>query len=479
MASTPLAPGQTLELTIEKIASGGQGMALLDGLPIFVLGAIPGQKVQVSIQKRKDNFAEGKLLKVLQTAPGEIRPRCKHFWDCGGCVWQHLPYDRQILYKENIVKETLEHVTPVDEKVRKSLPGRVLSIIPSPQVFYYRNKLELSFGQSDTVVKDDAKTIPLEASGGIGFHQPNQWASILPITECHLYDEQISALLLEVNRFMEQTRLPVYNPRTHKGVLRSLLLRRGIHTGEQMLCFLVQARKRELEPLFQHFMRFGQHPHVTSLLIVEHFGLNDKPDHPQMHVLKGQPFIRERLIDLTFELSPFSFFQTNTLAAEKLYQCIAKVADLSQKDTVLDCYCGIGSIGQYLARFAKKVVGVESAASAVEDALRSAGKNKIGNISFYKGNAEDVLNKQLAPGGKYAFDCIVVDPPRAGMHKRALSAVLGHKPEKIVYVSCNTSTFARDLGEILKGGYELRMVQPIDLFPHTAHVETVALLQKS
>src|SRR3989338_6974699 len=415
MASTPLAPGQTLELTIEKIASGGQGMALLDGLPIFVLGAIPGQKVQISIQKRKDNFAEGKLLKVLQTAPGEIRPRCKHFWDCGGCVWQHLPYDRQILYKENIVKETLEHVTPVDEKVRKSLPGRVLSIIPSPQVFYYRNKLELSFGQSDTVVKDDAKTIPLEASGGIGFHQPNQWATILPITECHLYDEQISTLLLEVQRFMEQTRLPVYNPRNHKGVLRSLLLRRGINTGEQMLCFLVQARKRELEPLFQHFMRFGQNPHVTSLLVVEHFGLNDKPEHPKIHVLKGQPYIRERLIDLTFELSPFSFFQTNTLAAEKLYQAIAKAADLSQRETVLDCYCGIGAIGQYLARFAKKVVGVESVASAVEDALRSSGKNKIGNISFYKGNAEDVLNKQLAPGGKYAFDCIVVDPPRAGM----------------------------------------------------------------
>src|SRR3989338_10888896 len=179
MASTPLAPGQTLELTIEKIASGGQGMAILDGLPIFVLGAIPGQKVQISIQKRKDNFAEGKLLKVLQTAPGEIRPRCKHFWDCGGCVWQHLPYDRQILYKENIVKETLEHVTPADEKVRKNLPGRVLSIIPSPQVFNYRNKLELSFGYGEmrSAEKDDPltgtkKRIYFDESPGIGFHQP-------------------------------------------------------------------------------------------------------------------------------------------------------------------------------------------------------------------------------------------------------------------------------------------------------------------
>ncbi len=478
MTSPPLAPGQTLELTIEKIAAGGQGMASIEGLPVFILGAIPGQKVQAVITKRKENFAEAKLLKVVRSAPGEIKPRCKHFWDCGGCVWQHLPYDRQILYKENIVKETLEHLTPAEEKVRKSLPGRVLSIIPSPQVFYYRNKLELTFGVPDVPTVEGAKRLELETSS-IGFHQPNQWATILPITECHLYDEQISVLLMEVQRFMEQTRLPVYNPRNHKGVLRSLLLRRGINTGEQMLCFLVQARKRELEPLFQHFMRFGQNPHVTSLLVIEHFGLNDKPDHPKVHVLKGQPFIRERLIDLTFELSPFSFFQTNTLAAEKLYQAIAKAADLSQRETVLDCYCGIGAIGQYLARFAKKVVGIESAASAVEDALRSSGKNKIGNISFYKGNAEDILGKQLAPDGKYVFDCIVLDPPRAGLHKKALSAVLAHKPKKVVYVSCNTATFARDLGEFLKGGYELRMVQPVDLFPHTAHVETVALLQRS
>jgi 23S rRNA (uracil1939-C5)-methyltransferase len=476
MASPLPAPGETLELTIEKIASGGQGMAFIGDMPVFVLGAIPGQKVQVRVIRRKENFAEAKLLKVTKTAPGEIKPRCKHFWDCGGCVWQHLPYDRQILYKENIVKETLEHLTPADEKVRKNLPGRVLSIIPSPQVFYYRNKLELTFGVPDASHEDGAKRLPLES---IGFHQPNQWATILPITECHLYDEQISTLLMEVERFMEETKLPVYNPRNHKGVLRSLLLRRGMNTGEQMLCFLVQARKKELEPLFQYFMRFGRNPHVTSLLVVEHFGLNDKPDNPKIHVLKGQPFIRERLIDLTFELSPFSFFQTNTLAAEKLYQAIAKAADLSQRDTVLDCYCGIGAIGQYLARFCKKVVGIESAASAVEDALRSAGKNKIGNISFYKGNAEEILHKQLAPGGKYVFDCIVLDPPRAGLHKRALSAVLGHKPQKVVYVSCNTATFARDLGEFLKGGYELRMVQPIDLFPHTAHVETVALLQRS
>lgn len=484
--SSTLCSGQEIELVIEKIAAGGNGMAQVDGMPIFIPGAIPGQRVLAVITSRKEHFAEGKIISVKQKSIDEIQPRCKHFWNCGGCVWQHLPYNKQIIHKETIVKETLEHVTPVDEKIRKSLPGRVLSIIPSPNIFYYRNKLELSFGYESMRAQEQPETEPgktkriyFDENPSIGFHRPGQWSTIFPIEECHLYDEQISAFLQEVRRFMQSTNLPVYNPKTHKGILRSLLLRRGINTGEQMVCFLVQAKKKQLEPLFQHFVRFGQNPNVTSLLVVEHFGMNDKAaDSPVIHTLKGDPFIRERLFDLTFELSPFSFFQTNTLATEKLYQAIAKVADLRGRETVLDCYCGIGTIGQYLARHAMKVVGVDSSASAIEDALKSAGQNKIGNISFYRASAEHVLMHQLKPGGKYAFDCIILDPPRAGLHAKVIESVLGHKPEKIVYVSCNTSTFARDLAEFLKGGYELRMVQPVDLFPHTAHVETVALLQR-
>ncbi len=481
-----LKQGQPLELTIEKIAAGGHGMAHVGDIPVFVLGAIPGQKVQVVITAKKDRYAEGRILKIIKPSIEEIKPRCKHFWDCGGCVWQHLPYQKQIIYKEGIVRDTLEHVTPVDEKIRKSLPGRVVSIIPSPQVFNYRNKLELSFGFGAMRVEEQpdpatgkSKRIYFDENPSVGFHQPGQWSTVLPIEECHLYDEQISVMLNDVRRFMQNTNLPVYNPKTHKGMLRTLLLRRGVHTGEQMMCFIVQARKKQLEPLFQHFVRFGQNPNVTSLLVVEHFGLNDKPENPKIHILKGEPFIRERLFDLTFELSPFSFFQTNTLATEKLYQAIAQMAELRGRETVLDCYCGIGTIGQYLARFAEKVVGVESEQSAIEDALKSAGKNKIGNISFYRGAAEQVLTKQLAAGGKYSFDCVVVDPPRAGLHKKVIESILAHKPEKIIYVSCNTSTFARDLGDFLKGGYDLRTVQPVDLFPHTAHVETIALLQRS
>ena len=477
--NTSIIPGKQYTVTIEKLTHGGAGLAHIDGLAVFVPGTIPGQKVEIAVTKKKDGFCESKVLKVLQKAKDEIQPRCSHFHDCGGCTWQNLPYDKQIDYKEEIVRETLEHLTPIDAEIRAQLPGRVLKIIPSPQVFHYRNKLELSFGfENMRTEQRNNRRIYFDENPSVGFHQPGQWATVLPVSECHLYDEQISSLLSDVRRFMEDTKLPVYNPKTHKGMLRTLLLRRGIQTGEHMIAFVVKAKKKELEPLFQHFMRFGGRSGLKSLLVIENMGQNDKPDNPKVHPLVGGTTISERLFDLTFEISPFSFFQTNTLAAEKLYQTVAEGADLSQRDTVLDAYCGMGTIGQYLARFCDKVVGIESHPTALEDALRSAGKNRIGNISFYKGRTEQVLKQQLKPGEKYNFSVVIVDPPRAGLHPQAREAVIAHTPEKIVYVSCNTATFVRDLAEFLKAGYELRTVQPVDMFPHTAHIETVSVLQK-
>jgi 23S rRNA (uracil1939-C5)-methyltransferase len=471
--------GKQLTVTIEKVTHGGSGLAHVDGLPIFIPCAIPGQEVEIVISKRKDRYAEGKLLKVIRKAKDEIRPRCQHFHECGGCTWQHLPYDRQLSYKEDIVRETLGHLTPVEDPLRSQLPGRVLKIIPSPQVFHYRNKLEMSFGyESMRAEEKNGKRIYFDENPTIGFHKPGQWSTVLPIQECHLYDEQIGAFLMEVRRFMQEGRLPVYNPKIHKGLLRTLLLRRGIHTGQHMIAFTVNGRKKDLEPQFQKFMRFAGRPGLASLLVIENTGLNDKPEIPKIHTLLGKPTITERLFDLEFDISPFSFFQTNTLGAEKLYQAISMSADLTARDTVLDAYCGMGTIGQYLARFCQKVVGIESHPSAIEDALRSAGKNRIGNISFYKGRTEQILKDQLKPGGKYAFDVVILDPPRAGLHPGAREAVTEHKPRTIVYVSCNTATFARDLGEFLKNGYDLRTVQPVDMFPHTPHIETVSVLQR-
>jgi len=477
--SSPIRAGQQHIVTIEKLTHGGAGLAHLEGIPVFVAGAIPDQKVEITIIKSKGSYAEAKVRQVLKKSKDEVMSKCSHCHDCGGCVWQNLPYNKQIVYKEEIVRETLEHLTPIDEEIRSQLPGRVLKIIPSPQVFQYRNKLELSFGFANMRMEEvNGKRSYIDENPTIGFHQPGQWATVLPITECHLYDEQLPSLLSDVRAFLEATNLPVYNPKTHKGLLRTLLLRRGINTDEHMIAFIVKARKRELEPLFQHFMRFGGRSGLKSLLVIENLGINDKPEHPKVHALVGEPFIKERLFDLEFEISPFSFFQTNTVGAEKLYQAIANAADLGQRDTLLDAYCGMGTIGQYLSRFCEKVVGIESHPSAIEDALKSAGKNRIGNISFYKGRVEQVLESQLKPGGKYKFSVVIVDPPRAGLHPKARDAIIEHDPQKIVYVSCNTATFARDLGEFLKKGYELRSVQPVDMFPHTAHIETVSVLQK-
>ncbi|PIR48283.1 23S rRNA (uracil(1939)-C(5))-methyltransferase RlmD [Candidatus Peregrinibacteria bacterium CG10_big_fil_rev_8_21_14_0_10_55_24] len=472
-------PGQELTVIIEKLAYGGAGLATVEGAKIFVPGTIPGQQALIVVTKRRDGYYEAKLTKVLRRSKDEIPSRCSHCHDCGGCVWQNLSYDKQIRYKEEIVRETLEHLVPVEPALRKQLPGRVLKIIPSPQIFHYRNKLELSFGYERMGSEErDGRRMYFDENPTIGFHQPGNWSTVLPIGECHLYDEQLGLLLSDVRRFLAETQIPVYNPKTHKGILRTLLLRRGVQTGEHMIAFTVKARKKELEPLFQHFMRFGGRSQLTSLLVIENLGMNDKPENPKVYPLIGQPFISERLFDLLFEISPFSFFQTNTLGAEKLYQAVVEGADIGARDTVLDAYCGMGTIGQYVARFCEKVVGIESHPTAIEDALKSAGKNRIGNISFYKGRAEQVLHDQLKPGGKYAFTTIIVDPPRAGLHPKAREAVLLHAPKKLIYVSCNVATFARDLGEFLKGGYELRSVQPVDMFPHTSYIETVAVLQR-
>ncbi|KKW32559.1 MAG: RumA: predicted 23S rRNA mehtyltransferase [Candidatus Uhrbacteria bacterium GW2011_GWA2_53_10] len=478
-ASNNLPAGSLHTVKIEKLTHGGAGLAHIGDIPVFIHGTIPGQEAQVEITRNKGSFAEAKTIKITRKSKDQINPKCSHCHDCGGCAWQNISYDKQIAYKEEIVKETLEHLTPVGHETRSQLKGRVLKIIPSPQIFHYRNKLELSFGCSVIRSEEkDGKKIYKEENPTIGFHCPGQWATVLPVTECHLYDEQLSSLLSDVRQFLLSTRLPVYSPKTHKGLLRTLLLRRGINTGEIMIAFIVKARKRELEPLFQHFMRFGGRSGLASLLVIENLGISDRPENPNVHCLVGNKSIRERIFDLEFDISPFSFFQTNTLAIEKLYQAIADGADLTARDTVLDAYCGMGTIGQYLSRFCEKVIGIESHPTAVEDALRSAGKNRIGNISFYKGRVEHVLSSQLKPGGKYKFKVMVLDPPRAGLHPSAREAIAAHAPEKIVYVSCNTATLARDMGEFMKKGYELRSVQPVDMFPHTAHIETVSVLQR-
>lgn len=479
LKNSVLHPGQEYTCTVEGLHWNGEGVSRIEEEEMMIPGALPGQRVRIRVIRLRDGRPEAKVMEVVRKSKDEGPSRCAHVHDAAGASWQCIPYNKQVALKEGMVRDALTYAVPVDEHIRATLPGRVLRIIPSPHIFYYRNKIELSFGYEVMRTEErGGRKIHIDENPNIGFHQPGEWSTIAPVTDCHLYDEQLGGLLTDVRRFMCDTRLPVYNPKTHKGILRTLVLRRGLNTGEQMICFTVNAKKKELEPIFQHFMRFSGRPGLKSLLLVENTGLNERPDHPRIHCLTGKPTITERLFDLEFEISPFSFFQTNTFAAEKLYQAIVEQADITLRDTVLDAYCGMGTIGQYLARFCQKVVGIESHSTSIEDALRSSSKNKVANISFYKGRTEHVLSHQLPPGGKYAFDIIVVDPPRPGLHSKALQAVLAHRPRQVVYVSCNLATLTRDLGGFLKGGYELRSVQPVDMFPHTVHIETVSVLQR-
>ena len=479
LQNSAIHPGQEYVCTIERLLWNGEGLARIEGKEVSVAGSLPGQQVRMVITRMRGERPEAKVLQVVRKAKDEGPPRCDHVHDAAGASWQCIPYNKQVALKEGMIRDALTYGVPVDEQLRTTLPGRVLRVIPSPHIFYYRNKIELSFGYEVMRAEEKGgRRKFFDENPNIGFHQPGEWSTIVPVTDCHLYDEQLAVLLNEVRRFTRDTRLPVYNPKTHKGILRTLVLRRGLNTGEHMICFTVNAKKKDLEPMFQHFMRFTGRQGLKSLLLVENTGVNERPDHPKIHCLHGKPSITERLFDLEFEISPFSFFQTNTFAAEKLYQAIVEQADITLRDIVLDAYCGMGTIGQYLARFCQKVVGIESHPASIEDALRSSSKNKVANISFYKGRTEQVLTHQLPPGGKYAFDVMILDPPRAGLHPKALQAVLAHRPRQVVYVSCNLTTLTRDMGGFLKGGYELRSVQPVDMFPHTVHIETVTVLQR-
>ena len=458
-------PGDHITASIEKMTYGGAGFSTVSGEPVLIYGSFPGQEVEGTIIKGRGKVTEAKATKVIKRSIDQITPRCSHLHDAGGSQWQGLPYDKQIQYKEDIVREALEHLTPASDDVKKLLPGRVLKIMPSPQVFHYRNALDLHFGMSEGGVPS------------IGFFQPDQ-PHILPVTECHLYDEQLAMLIADMQRFMQETRLPVYDKQSGKGLLRSLLLRRGLHTGEQMLVFLVKGRKKELEPLFQHFMRFGGRSGVKSLQVIEHMGIGINPEHAKPHVLTGESTISERVFDLNVAVGPFSHLHPNTFALEKLAQAIADSLELTVRDTVLSLNCGMGATSQYLARFCERLIGVEQGARAIDEALQSSGANRIGNIGFYKGRPEHVLTSQLAPGGKYTFTKAVVDAPRGGMHPKSRKALIAHGLSRIVIASCNPSTFARDLPDFLAAGYDLRSVQPVDMFPHTAHFSVVGVLEK-
>lgn len=460
--------GEILELEIESLAYGGKGVSKADDFVIFVKNTIPGQKVKAFIYKKRSGFAEARPLEVIQESDDYVKPVCEHFEHCGGCTFQQLEYGKQLEQKVQQVKDAYKRLAGIEEV-------KIVEIIKSDKIYNYRNKMEFTFSNRRWVLPDEDDDVKKDFA--LGLHIPGRYDKILDINECHIQPEIGNKILNYIKRKAQESGLKPYDVKTHIGFLRHLMLRFGANTKELMVNFVTSYENTELLiPLVQDLVK--EFPQITTVLNNINTRKADIAFGEYEIVLHGEPIITDRIGNLDFEISANSFFQTNTLQAKKLYQAVLDGAGLTGKETVYDLYCGTGSITLFLAHQAKEVYGFEVIASAVEDAQQNMVRNGVGNTHFYKANLDSYFKNK----GNYKNlpdpDVVVVDPPRAGMHEDMVKYLPKFNAKRIVYVSCNPTTQARDLRILLSKGYRLTKTHVVDMFPHTPHVETVAVLEK-
>ncbi len=453
--AAPVAKGDELELDVESLAFGGNGVARTNGFVVFVRRGLPGDRVRARVTKVKRGFAEATATAILQPGPQRVEPVCAHFGACGGCRFQDFAYDAQLVQKEAQVRDSLVRLGGVAEPP-------LAPIVPcEPEIFHYRNKLEYSFTAT-------------EAGPALGFHRAGRWDEVLEIERCWLTDDLGNAIRSAVRDWAREEGLAPYSQTDGGGYLRHLVVRQGRNTG-QALVQLVTAPGEHFEAgyLVDVLRRF---PEVRSI----HWSINDSPSEVTnlpSKLLWGEPWIEEELSGLRFRVRPNAFLQTNTAMAERLYALARDAAGLTGSETVWDLYCGIGTIGLSLARNALTVWGIEVSEESVACALENAELNGITNAAFFAGNVGQVTEELLERSG--APDVVVVDPPRAGLAGKALRRLGEIGAPRLVYVSCNPTTLAGDVKALRETyGYELLGVTPVDMFPHTPHVECVALLAR-
>ncbi|OPZ12794.1 MAG: 23S rRNA (uracil-C(5))-methyltransferase RlmCD [candidate division BRC1 bacterium ADurb.BinA364] len=453
MSSPPLQKNQKIELEIEDLAYGGAGVSRHENYVVFVEGVVPGDRVLARIVKRKASHSVARVEEILRPSPVRIQPRCPLQSHCGGCVWQALPYDEQLKVKERIVEDSLARIGGLGEPPLEPIE-------PSPQVWRYRNKMDFTFGRDET-----GRPI-------LGYHYPGRFDRIFSVKRCLLQPEAFDFVLEAVDEWAQTCGLPPYDPKTHDGILRTLLLRRSDADGRWLAALLSKTAdvKNRIESLGELLAKTA--PGFAGLI----WGFNDgvadfvRMDREAGRV--GEPSLVERIGPFQFRISPFSFFQTNTPGAETLYRLTREFAELSGRETLLDAYCGTGSIGIFCASRARQVVGVEIVREAVWDARANAALNGFGHCLFLAAPLDQglALARQATAN---PIDRVIIDPPRGGMDKRSLRRLLELRAPVFVYVSCNPTTLARDVAAILESGYQVRRVKPVDMFPHTYHVETV------
>lgn len=449
----------------------------------FIDFAIPGDVVDIQITLKKRNYREGKVIKYQKFSERRTEPVCKHFGVCGGCKWQNMKYDAQLVFKEKYVVDALTRIGKLRAPSNSPQRGEAgdgttfLNIIPSQKYFHYRNKLEFTFSNKKWLTREDFSKLNIgedlgSAAYGLGFHIPKLFDKVIDIEECHLQEEPSNSIRLEVRKYAIENKLTFFDLRRQNGFLRNLIIRSS-STGQWMVvvAFFYEdkpAREKLLKHLSEVF------PQITSLQYVINAKKNDSISDQEVKPFSGKDCIYEEMEGLKFRISPKSFYQTNSLQAYELYKVTRDFAELKGDEIVYDLYTGTGTIANFVARKAKKVVGIEYVPVAIEDAKANSEINNIHNTEFFAGDIKDVLSNEFVEAhGKP--DVIITDPPRAGMHADVVQKILDISPERIIYVSCNPATQARDIA-LISEKYIVEKVQPVDMFPHTAHVESVAQL---
>lgn len=462
---------QQLFEKLEVIDAGAKGKTIAkapDGRVVFLNNAVPGDVVDVRTYKKRKAYFEGTAIKFHTRSPKRTEPTCSHFGTCGGCKWQHMDYTHQLHYKQKEVENNLTRIGHLE--LPKSAP-----ILGSKKTYLYRNKMEFSFSDSRWLTEDEIKSgEEIGDRNALGFHIPGMWDKIMDIEKCHLQADPSNAIRNAVKTFANQNKISFYSPKNKTGLLRTLMIR-TTSIGEVMVLIQFFEEEPEQQKQVLDFLK-TTFPEITALLYVANNKANDSFYDLPIECYSGRDHIFEEMEGLRFKIHAKSFYQTNSDQAYELYKIVRQFADLKGDELIYDLYTGTGTIALFLAKNAKKIVGIEAVPDAILDAKANATANKVDNTHFFAGDMRKVLSDEfIAQNGKP--DLIITDPPREGMHPKVVKQILNIGSQKIVYVSCNSATQARDLA-LLDEAYKITKVQPVDMFPQTHHVENVVLLEK-
>jgi 23S rRNA (uracil1939-C5)-methyltransferase len=456
------------KIRISDIGAEGNAVARVNNLVVFVPMLIPGDVVDILIKKRRKKYLEGIAVKFHEYSSDRVKPACSHFGICGGCKWQHLPYNMQLGYKGKQVKDNLTRIGKLD------LP-EIRPILGSADEYYYRNKLEYTFSNRRWLTHDEIISgLEIEQENALGFHIPGLFDKVLNITECHLQPEPTNMIRNAVHKYAKEKKLSYSDLRQQTGFLRNLIIRNSLDGKVMVIVVFHQEDEKSRTGLLDFI--YHEFPQISSLMYVINSKKNDSLNDQEAIPYRGEDHLMETIAGLRFRIGPKSFYQTNTKQAAVLYSIAKEYAGLTGKEIVYDLYSGTGTIACFVAGSALKVVGIEYVEETVKDAYANSALNGFGNTSFFAGDIKELLSDRFfSENGKP--DVIITDPPRAGMHEDVIRAILKNAPLKIVYVSCNPATQARDL-QLLSEKFNVTAVQPVDMFPMTHHVENVVLLER-